>query len=278
VIAAGSGLLPITNGPVHVEGNFETNADLTIAAADVSFGRDLRVNGEILAIGKVRVAGDVYQTPGHAGANVVGAGGEVRIQDFVVPTPCACGKGDVLDIEAIVADGMADNHNQKLGVSDDVLHTVTGAGALTLECGRYAVKGGKVLAGTAIEARGRVALFVAGDLTIAGKFAAQLGPDAEADVFVSGNLILVEGAEIGSLARPAALRFYVSGQGDIAVTGPLSFAANLYAPRASVYFTVDQESYGALFVEAYQGIADHVMHYDRAIARAGSMRASTCAH
>jgi hypothetical protein len=264
--AAGSGILPITTGPFHVEGKFETNSALTITAPEVRFDDDLWVNGDIVTLGNVRVAGDVYQTAGHTGAEAVSAGGQLHTQDFVVEPPCGCGGRELLDIDAIVAAGASDNDNARLGLTRDALHTAAASGKLELACGRLAFEGGNVVAGSAVDARGHVVLFVSGDLTIAGSFATQLGTDGELDVFVRGNLILLEGAQVGTIARPAALRFYVSGEGDIAVTGPLSFAANLYAPRTNLYLTVDQRSYGALFVKTYQGIADHVMHYDRAVA------------
>ena len=275
LITAGEGLLPITVGPCRVEGNFETNADLTITSSEVTFGRDLWVNGEILALGSVSVAGDVYQPAGHAGADGVVVGGQVRTQEFTVAPPCACGDDERLDVAAIVAEGMLSNDNRTLGVASDGLYT--GAGGLALGCGRFAFAGGNVLAGTAVDVRGRSELFVAGDLLIAGRFAGDPDPDGEIDVFVAGDLILADGAEVGSIARPAALRLYVSGEGDIAVIGALSFAANLYAPRASVVLTSEQELYGSLFVEAYHGVANQVMHYDRAVQRAAATGESCAA-
>jgi hypothetical protein len=268
VSAAGSGPLTLTNGPVQIEDDFRSNAALVITSAEVGFGRDLWVNGEIQALGNVTVAGDVYQTPGHAGAESLALGGRVRVQDFAVEPPCACAEDQLLDVAAIVDLGLHDNDNTALGVERDALHTSPEAPVLELECGRYGLQGGNVLAGTAVRVRGHAALFVAGDLAIAGRFGAELGADDALDVFVSGNLILIGGAEVGTPAHPAALRFYVAGAGDLTLIDELTFAANLYAPRTNVVAVAEQELFGSLFVAGFQGIVDQVLHRDRAIARA----------
>jgi hypothetical protein len=268
VTAAGSGPLTLTNGPVQIEDDFRSNSALVITSAEVGFGRDLWVNGEIQALGSVTVAGDVYQTPGHAGAQGLMAAGRVRMQDFAVQPPCACAEDELLDVAALVDAGMADNDNAALGVAPDALHTAPGDPALELACGRYGMQGGNVLAGTAVRARGRAALFVAGDLVIAGRFGAELGADDALDVFVSGTLILIGGAEVGTPAHPAALRFYVGGASDLTLIDELTFAANLYAPRTNVVAVAEQELFGSLFVAGFQGIVGQILHRDRAIARA----------
>jgi hypothetical protein len=268
VTSAGAGPLTIANGPAQIAGDARSNSALVITNSEVGFGRDLWVNGEIQALGNVSVEGDVYQTPGHAGAEGVVAGGRVRVQDFVVEPPCPCAEDELLDVAAIVDAGMADDDNAALGVAEDALHTSFEAPELELECGRYAFSGGNVLAGTSVHARGRTALFVAGDLAIAGRFGAELGADDALDVFVTGNLILVGGAEVGSPRYPAALRFYVAGAGDLTLIDELGLAANLYAPRTNVVAVARQELFGSLFVAAYQGIVDQTLHRDRAIERA----------
>jgi hypothetical protein len=262
LIASATGLLPIAEGPFQIETDFKTNAGLTITAFDVAIGRDLWVNGDIVTLAPVRVARDLYQSKDHGGADAVVAGGQTLTQDFVVPAPCACERSELVDVGAIVAAGKTANDNRARGVGRDALRS---SARLELDCGRYAFEAGQVLPGVQVEARGDVTLFIDGDLAIAGKFGTTLGPNAEMDVFVTGKLILGEGAEVGSIANPAALRFYIGGEGDIAMTGALRFAANLYAPNTGLALSADQETYGAMFVATYQSIANHVIHYDRAI-------------
>jgi hypothetical protein len=271
LIASATGLLPIAEGPFQIETDFKTNAGLTVTAFDVAVGRDLWVNADIVTLAPVRVARDLYQSKNRGGADAVVVGGQTRVQDFVIPAPCACERSKLIDIGAIVAAGMTTHDNQARGVSRDALRTVSAK--LELDCGRYAFEAGQILSGGQVEARGDATLFVDGDLAIAGKFGTALGPNAEMDVFVTGNLVLGQGADVGSSANPAALRFYVGGEGDIAMTGPLEFAANLYAPNTGLALSADQETYGAMFVATYQSIANHVIHYDRAIQH---LRESKC--
>jgi hypothetical protein len=268
MLVSGSGFLPIATGPFHVEGDFETNASLTITASDVRIGGDLRVNGDIVALSRVRIEGDVIQSSGHTRTDSIDVAGSIRSADFVVPRPCACDSAQLFDVSARVSAALSDNDNSARGVSRAALHTSPGSGTVELACGRYVFSGGNILANTAVQARGSLAIYVSGDLIVRGKLATELRDDVEVDMFVDGNLALLEGAEIGSPARPAAVRFYVSGEGELALTGPVTLAANVYAPRTSVSVVVDQTTYGALFVNAYQSIASHVLHYDGAIARA----------
>jgi hypothetical protein len=268
LIAAGSGLLAMTNGPVRIEGNVETNAGLAIVSAQVEFGRDLWVNGEIQAVGGVSVAGDVYQPASYTGAEALAAEGDVYRRDFTVPQPCACGEGASLDVAAIVADGQRSKDNDAHELAGDALLLAAGTDRLELPCGRFAFAGGAVPAGSAVTARGSATLLVAGDLIVAGSLGADLPAGSVLDVFVSGNLVLADGAELGSAARPAALRVYVGGDADIVLPERLAFAANLYAPHASMFLTTEHELYGALFVEGYHSVVDQRLHYDRAVLQA----------
>lgn len=268
LIVAGESPLPITSGHYHVDGNFKTNADLSATGADISFGRDLWVNGAITAIGLVSVDGDVYQSPGHEGADGLSVGGDLFSQDFSIPEPCACAEADLLDIDAIVAEGLARSHNAEAGVDADDL-TQVGSGPLVLECGRFAFPGGSIVGNTTIEVAGRTALFIDGDLEITGNFGVDLGAEGELDVFVTGNLILTGSAVVGSVERPAALRFYVGGEQDVSITGAMIFAANLYAPRATLIVSGAEHVYGSYFVGDFAAVGVQVMHYDSAVLEDG---------
>jgi hypothetical protein len=103
-----------------------------------------------------------------------------------------------------------------------------------------------------------------------------LGTEGELDVFVTGNLLLTGAGVVGSRGRPSALRFYVGGSGDIAITGGNLFAANLYAPRSSVFITGVDDIFGSFFVGAYYATGTQRMHYDAAILRSGAGDATSC--
>jgi hypothetical protein len=268
LIIAGDALLSITSGHFFIDGNLETNSDVSAIGAGITFGRDLWVDGELTAVGVSEVAGDVYQTPDHGPPTGLSIGGQVHAQDFTVAEPCACAEDQLLDIDAIVATGLANSHNADVGLADDGLSQV-GANDLDLECGRFALSDANIVGATVLKAHGRTALFIDGDLTITGSFGVDLGSEGELDVFVTGNLLLTGAGQVGSVDRPAALRFYVGGSGAIAITGSNQFAANLYAPRADVTVTGADDIYGSFFVGSYTAIGAQLMHYDASVLRTG---------
>ena len=274
LIAAGGGPMSIISGDYRIAGNFKTNGDLSVTGGNITFGRDLWVDGDVTAIGVASVKGDLHQTPGHSASGMM-IGGQQLTETFSVPTPCACADDQILDIAAIVAAGTANSHNRDLGLSDDALAFV-GSGPIDLECGRFAFPGGNIVGATVIRAHGRTALFIDGDLVITGSFGVDLGTSGELDVFVTGDLVLTGAGEVGSQDRPAALRFYVGGSGDIAITGANHFAANLYAPRAAVAVTGADDIYGSFFVGSYFATGAQRMHYDAAILDGGDD--ASCKH
>lgn len=79
-----------------------------------------------------------------------------------------------------------------------------------------------------------LSLFVAGDLTLSGDFAVDLEPGAELGVFVAGDLIVSDAAQIGTPDRPAAPRLYVAGTAPIRITNQINYAAQISAPNAPV--------------------------------------------
>lgn len=266
LVASGSGKLGVSGTDVQIDGNVRTNAKLDVAGASISFRRDLWVNGDIAVAGLVSVRGDVYQTPGHTLSPELTIGGSAKSQVFVVPDPCACAEDQIVDIAAIVADGRAHNHNADLGLPQDATLNMQGTGGVTLDCGRFIFGSSSISgSGNTIHATGRTAVFVDGDLEIAGDFGVDVGSEGELDIFVSGNLKLSGAGTVGSVARPAALRFYVAGSEAIQIKGALVFAANVYAPRALVEIGGADDIYGALFAADVEISGAHEMHYDRAI-------------
>lgn len=276
LIAAGRGIQPITAGHYVIDGNVMTNGDLFATGAGITFGRDLWVDGEINAVGLSNVVGDVYQTPGHGPPLGMQIGGQLYTQDFVVADPCACSEGQLLDIDAIVAAGRAASHNAEVGLGEQGLVSIGIGAPLDFDCGRFALEGAHIVGASTIRAHGRTALFIDGDLTITGSFGVDLGATGELDVFVTGNLLLTGAGVVGSVDRPAALRFYVGGYGDIAITGANRFAANLYAPRSNVVVTGADAIYGSFFVGSFYATGAQVMHYDSAITRSGAGASDRC--
>ncbi|MFT3922715.1 MAG: hypothetical protein QM778_09290 [Myxococcales bacterium] len=268
LIASGTGTLEISGSSVRIDGNLRTNAALDISGVAISFRRDLWVNNDIAAAGaEIGVTGDLYQTAGHQLSSSLSVGGKKNTQEsFSVAPPCACDAASIVDIAAIVADGKAHNHNADLGLGQDATLNMSGTGGLTLDCGRFFFTASTISgAANTIHAHGRTAIFIEGDLDVAGDFGVDVGDEGELDVFVSGNLRLSGSGTVGSTARPAALRFYVAGSDDIDIKGAMVFSANLYAPHARVNVGGADDIYGSLFAHDVEVSGAHDMHYDRAI-------------
>jgi hypothetical protein len=247
-----------------VDGNVEINSDVLLTGTNILFGRDLWVNGNLFATGSASVAGTVFQPANRSLSGLIGA--KKGQQSFQVADPCACGADQLLDVDAIVAAGKAANHNAAIGLAPPGSQLKLGKdGTLDLDCGRFAFTDVAVLGKSTIKAHGRTALFVDGDLVITGTFNLDLGTKAEMDLFISGNLAITGKASIGSPERPSALRVYVGGTGDIAITGTAALAANLYAPRSKLAVTSAAEWYGSYLVGSYAATDKQTIHYDAAI-------------
>jgi hypothetical protein len=235
---------------------------------DISFGRNVSVAGDIGVTGEASVARNVYQPADSTVSPSLSVGGDVVERDVMIDEPCPCDEDEILDIDAIVETGKEHNHNEDVGLSQDATLDFVGSGGLELMCGRFYF-GPSTVTGSdnVIVAHGRTAIFIDGDLTITGDFGVDLGEEGELDIFVSGNLVMTGSGTVGSTDRPAALRFYVGGEEDIALTGELVFAGNVYAPRAKIVIDGSDDVYGSFFAGDFQVVGTHDMHYDRAILR-----------
>jgi hypothetical protein len=124
---------------------------------------------------------------------------------------------------------------------------------------------------------GRLALFIAGDLTLQGDFASDLTPEAELDVFVSGDLIVPSSVQIGMPARPSAVRLFIAGSAPIELNDRVKLAAQIYAPHVPVrarnpavapgFYSI--EAYGSILAASFDLPTFFTQHYDRAVADLG---------
>ena len=161
-------------------------------------------------------------------------------------------------------------HDAAIGLQPDALAAASGDQTLTLPCGRYYLTGVQIDGGgLRVRAEGRVALFIAGNVTIDGDLTVEVAPDAELDLFVGGALNLPGLVTLGDPARPRALRVYVASAGTLALSGGSTIAGNLYAPAADLASSAAVEIFGAVLVNHWNLSAPAAVHYDRAIATAG---------
>jgi len=251
-------------------------------AADLTSGGPLGRSGSAITVeGTARVAGDVtvatlvvggtlITPPGTAISGEVTAATESA--EVSVPPPCRC--DDALDVAAVIGDHALANHDAEIDLVPDALSDIDGDATLELPCGRFYlddIQGSS--AGTlTIRASGRSALFVGGGITLQQDLTVELGPDAELDLFVAGNIQVAGISRLGDPARPRALRLYVASGGSIALSAGSALAGNLYAPLADLATSAELELFGALVVNRVNGAASVTIHHDRAVADA----ADTC--
>jgi hypothetical protein len=256
-------------------GGFDVGGDLRLrgaasAAGPIFVGRDAWLLGDVSTLSYASVGRDVYLGP--AGAlSALGAtsiGGSRTTATFELPPPCPCGPDQTLDIAAVVTDVLAANDNRRLGLALDALSDVATRTTVDLACGRYALRGISGTAPIALRVSGRVVLAVDGDVELPTAFSLELEAGAQLDWFITGDLRMNPVASIGSTERPGAVRTYVLGAGEVALSGAPTVAMNLYAPRAPVTVDLAGNVYGALFAANVRASGLLFMHYDRAVLRA----------
>ena len=180
--------------------------DIT-ASSPAHVGDDVFVEGNVNAQNKtLTIDGDLHIPAGklNNGATVLGKTIKGPVD---VKTPCDC--SDPIDIAAIVQGYMLQNDNEALPVAPDELEALPDAKVLELPCGRYFFTGISSNNTLTIKLTGRTVIAIAGDVKTASAFAVELGPDAELDLFVAGNVDFNNAAALGDPKRPAATRVYV---------------------------------------------------------------------
>lgn len=281
-----------TNGRFDASADVDVGGGLDVGGSGLLFGAtDLRVrarlrsagplNGDgLLAVGgDASVNGDLRVEDLFVGGTVLvpdGATVEARGIDEAprrdsgpvdVPPPCDCAPEQLLDIGALVAAHAAENDNAAAGLEADALDGLTGDARITLPCGRYHVDrvSGEALT---IEATGRVALFVAGDLAL-GELTIDLAPGAEIDLFIAGNVLGQARWTLGDPSQPANARIYVGGGGTLELAGGATFAGNVYAPNAELVTPASVEVFGSLFARRIAASGPLTVHYDKALSATG---------
>lgn len=254
------------DGPIQTFNSHDVAQDVQCggdysANSPGNVGKDAYIEGNLNAQNKVlTIGGDLHIAAGKstAGANVLG---KVVKEAVTVKTPCDC--ADLIDVAKIVQGYQMDNDDIPMSIEPDQLIGTDQAVTLELPCGRYyfdAIKPNNTLT---IKLTGRTVIAVAGDIVTPGAFSLELGPDAELDLFVAGDVILNNAAAIGDTKRPAASRIYVGGQFKFASNFVLG--ANLYQPNATFTANNMAEIWGSLFVGGLQIASPFTVHYDQAI-------------
>ncbi len=256
-------------GPrADVAGDLALAGALGRGSSTITVGGSARVGGDV-AVAALDVRGTLTTS---AASTVTGAitAGTRATGPVAVPPPCPCDPASALDVAAVIALHATANHDAAIGLAPDDLAAASGDQALTLPCGRYYLGDVQIVGGgLRIRAEGRVALFIAGNVTIDGDLTVEVAAGAELDLFVGGALNLPGLVTLGDPTRPRALRVYVASAGTLALSGGSTIAGNLYAPAADLASSAAVEIFGAVLVNHWNLSALAAVHYDRAITTAG---------
>ncbi|MDC0715933.1 DUF7305 domain-containing protein [Nannocystis bainbridge] len=259
-------------GTLWVDGKVSTVAvhevgEILQCGGDVSATVLSHVNDDAFVEGNIggllplmTIDGDLHQPVGkvNAGANVLG---QTIKGPVSVDTPCDC--SDPIDIAGIVDGYAQDNDNEAAGIDADELADVILPKVIELPCGVYYFNDIEHLLALKIKLTGRTVIAVKGDLTSIGLFDIELGPDAELDLFITGNASFADLATLGDTERPAAFRMYVGGV--VSFVSLFTFGGNLYQPNAVFNAGGLASIWGSLFVGGINLVGAFAIHYDEAI-------------
>jgi len=214
-VAGAAGLTFI--GYLNVRGDLSLQGEgfvpgYTRVARHAFFGSNFTGLGPLTVLGDVHHAGDLVAVPPLVS-------GAITREPVNVRPPCPCGPGEVLDVAALVDGAARANDNALLGIQEGALRQVVGSKHLQLPCGRYYFSEVSGLGDIQVDVLERVAIFVEGDVAAAGNMEFRVGPRAELDLFIKGNLGSIGRASFGTTERPAATRIYVAGRNQITLIG-----------------------------------------------------------
>lgn len=245
-------------GEYSIAGELRAGGDASVVG-EVHVEQDAYVQGNLIAIG-LSVDGTLHTTEPLGVATWVEAGA-TSVSDFTIDAPCGC--DDVLDVAGLVAQAEAENDNAAASLSADALSGFAGESTLTLAPGRYYLSSIQAAGDVVIVVSGPTALYVGGDVSLAGRLEVVLENDsAELDLFLGGSLGHAGQLELGSAEAPARVRTYVAGGGNIAIAGDAVLGGALYAPNARLAAAGDLTFNGAVLVGSVADAGRINVRYD----------------
>ena len=288
-------------GPMNINGSLwasDMTTNITTATA-MSVSGDLHTQGELHGTSLV-VQGDAWMASGlQASGDVTIKGtlhvpatqptsvsgmfthGAVDTMTLPYAPACDCPFTPVVDVAGVVRtyQDPSDNDDVALGIQSTMLANVQpddgspdGGTPIVLQCGRiYLTRiGGN--APIHLIVQGRVALFVAGDVSVSD-FRIDVPSPYELDLFVGGSITASGIFQVGDPSNPARARTYVGGR-TVNLQNAATLAGNLYAPNANITLgPAPTTLYGAIFADSLSSGSDLTIHYDKAILTPPSTRA-----
>jgi hypothetical protein len=239
-------------------GDLITNSGFEVdALGGTATPASVAINDELRLGPSSTIAGSVYVTGRY------GAAGTPRVTDGVVqnaPPFCACAADQLLNVPKLIGERERDNDDAAAMLDPLMLDGFDTVQNLALDCGRYYFDEVNGSAQLSIAARGRVALFIAGDLSVNNNFTLTLTPGSSAVIFVQGNMHVGGRLELGSAADANRVLLVVNGTGTVDLRDAL-IEGSLYAPRAEIVTRGPLEIRGSLFVNRANFGADAHIHY-----------------
>lgn len=238
---------------VHTGGGFKSTAPQTV-------GGDLYSDSE--AGSYITVAGSVHVPAGTTLKDVTATGGVVN-EPVTIAEPCNCAEPAV-DPAHVVDFIKGKNDNETGSVVASSLTGFSDPQTLDLPCGRYFFDEISGSATLTFKLTGRTVVAVDGKLALSGAFNFELGPDAELDLFVRGDLDFSGESTLGDVVKPARIRVYAAGT-KVQLSGGTRLGGNIYAPNAKLSSSGDIEVSGSLFGNEVTFTGSTTIHYDEAI-------------
>jgi hypothetical protein len=246
------------NGEADIGGSIWT-PNLTALNGSAHIAQALHSGKGAAVAGSVSVDGDYYASVPITGAASIKG---VQYVPSTVAPPCDC--TEQVPIAAYVTAFATDNDDAASGLTPQSLGVGAVDANITLACGRYYFDEITARSSVTITLKGRTAIFVAGDVLTNGGLSFVFEPGAELDLFVTGNFNINGSAVFGNTDAPARARLYVAGT-ELAANGNSRFAANVYAPNATIGLNGGHNTRGAIYARGVELNGDLDLEYDEAI-------------
>ena len=257
-------------GAAEIHGDARVDGGLGLAGVWHVY-RDAWIGGDIGSAhvaGRIVVDRDLVQPPG-ASQGRVEVHGQTVAASFELPDPCPCDPSVLVPVDAIVAEASILNDDALHGVDPSALDGIIGQATAQLPSGRVYLTGISGAGEVVLVARGRTAVFVDGDVSLAGSLTVRLAGDGELDQQIAGDFDVAGSVELGDASRPHATRLWLGGGGEIGLAGQATLFGDLYAPRATLSAAGDLDIAGAAFVGEVDLAGSLSVQYDRAVLDAG---------
>ncbi|MCF7957565.1 MAG: hypothetical protein K9M57_03855 [Phycisphaerae bacterium] len=115
-----------------------------------------------------------------------------------------------------------------------------------------------------VRIEGEVELYITGDINLGNAAAIEIAPNAKLTLFLGGNLVLSNGAELNNLTQEVE-NFMILGLDtceNVILKNSATTYASIYTPNADVDFRNSADAYGAVVSKSFRQHNSAGFHYD----------------